>query len=55
MAVGDAGDIVELVKMFLAVGVSKFVLRPLATTDEEMLDQTRRLSREVIPYLETMS
>jgi hypothetical protein len=30
-------------------GASKFVLRPLGATDEEMSTQTRRLIDEVLP------
>jgi hypothetical protein len=31
------------------VGVSKFVARPIATDDADMLEQCRRLDAEVIP------
>jgi probable F420-dependent oxidoreductase len=53
MAVGTSEAIVELVRAFVAVGVSKFVLRPIAASGEEMLEQTVRLSREVIPIVHT--
>jgi len=53
MAVGDAGAIVELVQAYEAAGISKFVLRPLATSEADMLEQTRRLAEEVIPRIHT--
>ena len=49
MAVGDAEEIIELARVFRAVGVSKFVARPIATDDADMLEQCRRLDAEVIP------
>jgi probable F420-dependent oxidoreductase len=51
MAVGGAEEIIELVQVFRAVGVSKFVARPIAASDEEMMDQSRRLAEEVIPHV----
>jgi hypothetical protein len=37
------------VEEYVAAGASKFVLRPLALGDAEMLDQTERLIAEVLP------
>jgi len=48
-AVGDADAIVARVEEYVAAGASKFVLRPLAHRDAEMLDQTERLIAEVLP------
>ena len=48
-AVGDAATILERVQEYLRVGVSKFVLIPIARGDDAMGDQTRRLVEEVIP------
>lgn len=53
LGIGDAAEMIRLIRDFQAVGVSKFILRPLATSDDDMLDQTRRLSREVIPAVHT--
>ncbi len=53
MAVGDAPAIVELIRSYGEVGVRKFIARPLATTEEEMLTQTRRLAEEVLPLVST--
>ena len=39
----------ERIAQYRAVGVSKFVLIPLVQTADELLEQTRRLSAEVIP------
>jgi probable F420-dependent oxidoreductase len=48
-AIGDAAAIVEHIAAYVAVGISKFILRPTARGDEEMLEQTRRLIEEVLP------
>jgi len=49
LAVGGAGDIIARAREYVEAGVSKFVLRPVASTDDEMLAQTRRLIDEIIP------
>jgi probable F420-dependent oxidoreductase len=48
-AIGDAEAIVNRIADYIAAGVSKFILRPAARGDEEMLAQTRRLIEEVLP------
>ncbi|MGH7060512.1 MAG: LLM class flavin-dependent oxidoreductase, partial [Stellaceae bacterium] len=50
-AVGDAGAIVGRIAAFVDAGISKFILRPAARGDEDMLDQTRRLIEEVLPLV----
>jgi probable F420-dependent oxidoreductase len=49
MAVGGADTIVALVRRFVDAGISKFVLRPIASSGIEFIEQTRLLDREVIP------
>ena len=49
MAVGDAGAILERIAAFETVGATKFVLRPVATGDAELMTQSRRLADEVLP------
>ncbi len=48
-AIGDAQAIVARIADYVAAGVSKFILRPAAKGDEEMMAQTRRLIDEVLP------
>jgi probable F420-dependent oxidoreductase len=48
-AIGDAETVVERIAAYVAAGISKFILRPAARGDEEMLAQTRRLIEEVLP------
>ena len=48
-AIGDAGTIIERVAAYVDAGISKFILRPAARGDDEMLGQTRRLIEEVLP------
>ena len=50
-AIGDAEAIVERIAAFAAAGISKFILRPAARGDDEMLAQTRRLVEEVLPLV----
>jgi alkanesulfonate monooxygenase SsuD/methylene tetrahydromethanopterin reductase-like flavin-dependent oxidoreductase (luciferase family) len=51
LAVGDATTILGRIQEFRAAGISKFVLRPLAAGDGDVLDQTRRLISEVLPIV----
>ena len=48
-AVGGAEEIVARAQEYVACGISKFVLRPLATSDEDAYAQTQRLIEEVLP------
>lgn len=48
-AVGDANAIVERTAEYIAAGVSKFVLRPTGSTDEDVLRQSRLLIEQVLP------
>ena len=45
----EASAVLERIAQYRAVGVSKFVLIPLAQSESELLEQTRRLAAEVIP------
>ncbi len=49
LAVGGANEIIARAREYVEAGASKFVLRPIASGDAEMLAQTRRLIDEVIP------
>jgi probable F420-dependent oxidoreductase len=48
-AIGDADSIVAKIADYVAAGVSKFILRPSARGDDEIMTQTRRLIDEVLP------
>src|SRR5947207_6004104 len=48
-AIGDAEAIVTRIAEYVAGGVSKFILRPAAKGDDEVMAQTRRLIEEVLP------
>jgi probable F420-dependent oxidoreductase len=50
-AIGDAKAIVERIAAYVTAGISKFILRPAARGDTEMLAQTRRLIEEVVPII----
>lgn len=49
--VGDAAAILERVDAYRAAGASKFVLIPIASGDEDLMEQVRRLLAEVIPVV----
>jgi hypothetical protein len=51
LAVGDAATIAARAAEYVAAGVSKFVLRPIASGDAEIMEQTRRLIDEVVPLV----
>ncbi|HEX5368537.1 MAG TPA: TIGR03619 family F420-dependent LLM class oxidoreductase [Dehalococcoidia bacterium] len=55
MAVGGAEEVIELVTVLRAVGVSKFVARPIASSDDEMMEQSRLMAEEVIPHVHMMA
>ena len=48
-AVGGASDIAARAREYIDAGASKFVLRPIATSDADFMIQTRRLAEEVTP------
>src|SRR5438094_3112955 len=52
-AIGDGPAIVERIADYVAAGVSKFILRPAARGDDEIIAQTRRLIAEVLPLVAT--
>jgi probable F420-dependent oxidoreductase len=52
-AIGDAGVLVERIADYIAAGVSKFVLRPVGSSGEEVLAQTRQLIEQVLPLVAT--
>ena len=49
LAVGDAQDIIHHLRGFVAAGAYKFVLRPIADGDADIMAQTRLLIDEVLP------
>jgi probable F420-dependent oxidoreductase len=49
MAVGGKDEVIQLCEVLRSVGISKFVLRPIAASDEEMLEQSRLVAEQVIP------
>jgi alkanesulfonate monooxygenase SsuD/methylene tetrahydromethanopterin reductase-like flavin-dependent oxidoreductase (luciferase family) len=52
LAVGDAAAIRRALQAYVDVGVSKFVMIPLARGEEDLVLQTRRLVDETIPSFE---
>jgi len=50
-AIGGVAEMMALVREFHAAGVYKFVLRPIASGNEDMLHQTRLLIEQLLPEL----
>jgi probable F420-dependent oxidoreductase len=49
-AIGDPGTVLDRIRAFRDQGVTKFIAIPLARSSEEMIEQCRLLSSEVIPH-----
>src|SRR5262249_35927565 len=50
-AIGDAGMMLDRIAQYVEAGASKFILRPAARGDADMLDQTRKLIEQVLPMV----
>jgi probable F420-dependent oxidoreductase len=50
-AIGDAEVILQRLSAYIDAGASKFILRPIADGDTDMLAQTKRLAEEVLPQV----
>ncbi|HEX3883583.1 MAG TPA: LLM class flavin-dependent oxidoreductase [Stellaceae bacterium] len=50
-AIGGAEQIADKIAAYVDSGVSKFILRPSAKGDDEIMTQTRRLIDEVLPIV----
>jgi len=48
LAVGKASEVIQRIREYTAAGASKLVLIPLARGDADLMDQTRRLTEEVL-------
>ena len=57
MVVGNANDLIKRIVQFMSVGITKFVLQPVAEGDSDIINQTKLLIAEVlpeVPYLNKM-
>ena len=50
-AVGDATTILQRIGEYVEAGISKFILRPAASGDQDMMEQTRLLVDQVLPQM----
>ena len=50
-AIGAAETVLDRVHEFCEHGVTKFIAIPLAKTTDDMIEQCRLLSTEVIPHV----
>ena len=51
-AIGDEQVVVDRVAEYVAVGVEKFILRPVGADGDEVIAQTRKLIEKVLPQVE---
>ena len=51
-AIGDEKVILDRVAEYVAVGVEKFILRPVGPDGEAIIAQTRKLIEKVLPQVE---
>ena len=52
LAIGGAEEVIGRIKQYADAGIYKFILRPIGTDDDDIIEQTRRLSAEVIPAVQ---
>jgi probable F420-dependent oxidoreductase len=50
-AIGDADTVVGRIAEYIDAGISKFILRPLAEDDADLMRQTEALIRDVLPIV----
>ncbi len=55
MVIGGGEEIVERLQGYVEAGISKFILRPIGTGDDELIAQTERLIAEVCPWLDVVN
>ena len=55
VAVGDTAEIMQLFDQFRKAGVHKFVLRPIATGTQDMIEQTKLLIDRVLPEVANLN
>ena len=55
MAVGGVSEIMALLNEFRAVGVHKFILRPIASGTEDFIDQTRQFVDRLLPEVKALN
>ena len=54
-AVGGAEEMMRLVHEFRDAGVHKFILRPIASGTDEMIEQTRLMVDELLPEIDALN
>ena len=54
-AVGDAKHIVDRLGQYVAAGASKFILRPIADGDADILAQSKMLINEILPEIKRLN
>ncbi len=54
-AIGGVDEILSLLDDFRAVGVHKFILRPIAASGAEVMSQTEQLIEAVLPEVNRMN
>lgn len=55
LAVGGTDEILQQLQAFRDAGIHKFILRPIATGNEDVLKQTRQFIDSILPALEALN
>ncbi|MFT5173620.1 MAG: putative F420-dependent oxidoreductase [Gammaproteobacteria bacterium] len=51
IVIGDTSDIMQRIRAYVAGGVTKFVLRPIGTDDDDLMRQTRLMIESLLPEI----
>ena len=54
-AVGDCNDIMKRIHQYMEAGASKFILRPIADDDANVLTQSEMLINEILPEIKKLN
>ncbi len=55
MAVGEVADVMAQVRAYRAAGIHKFVLRPIAHGEDDVIEQTRLMIERILPEVASLS
>lgn len=54
-AVGGTAEMMQLVQEFRDAGVHKFILRPIASGTQDMIEQTQRMVEQLLPDIDALN
>lgn len=54
-AIGGVEEMMQLAREFLAAGVQKFILRPIASGNDDMINQTKMMIEQLLPEIDALN